>query len=83
MLLLARPEAIRMVPPAPGVLRGTVTERRFTGASALFTVRTVRGTLIEVQASTDAAAVGEEVGLEPAGTGLHLYPAREDRVEPS
>lgn len=74
-MLLARPEAIRLVPPVPGVLRGTVTDRRFTGSSALFTIRTGGGNAIEVQADPGAAEVGGEVGLEPGGTGLHLYPA--------
>lgn len=78
MLLLARPEAFRLVPPAPGVLRGTVADRRFTGSSALFTVRTGGGNVIEVQADPGEAEVGGEVGMQPGGNGLHLYPAAED-----
>ncbi|MGH7656978.1 MAG: ABC transporter ATP-binding protein, partial [Gemmatimonadales bacterium] len=78
MLLLARPEAFRLVPPAPGVLRGTVTDRRFTGSSALFTVRTGGGNVIEVQADPGEAEVGGGVGMQPGGNGLHLYPVVED-----
>ncbi len=74
--LLARPEGLRLVAPgAAGALAGAVTNRRFTGALAYFTVQTASGLEVEVAAPAGAAAEGDAVGLLPAGTGLHLFPA--------
>jgi ABC-type Fe3+/spermidine/putrescine transport system ATPase subunit len=72
-LLLARPEALRFAPPAPGVLGGEVTDRRFSGALAFFTVRTDGGALLELSAAPGAAAVGDRVGIAPSEPGLHLF----------
>jgi iron(III) transport system ATP-binding protein len=71
--LTLRPEALRLVPPAPGVLVGRVTDRRFTGAQAFFRVETEQGTLFEVVAEPRAASVGLSVGVAPADRGVHLF----------
>ncbi len=71
-VLMARPEGLRFT-DRDGALRGRVTARRFTGASALFTVRTAGGNVLEVLAAPGASAVGDEVGIEPREGGLHLY----------
>ena len=73
VLLLARPEALRFTAPAAGGLTGQVTDRRFSGALAFFTVRTEGGTTVELSAAPDAAAVGDRIGLAPSGPGLHLF----------
>jgi len=73
--LLARPEALRLTPAAEGALAGTVTNRRFVGATAYFTVATPTGAELEVAALPSAAREGDRVGLAPAGGGLHLFPA--------
>ncbi len=63
--LLVRPEALRLVPSAPGALSGTVTDRRFAGATAFFAVTTAGGQVVEVSAPCAAAVVGETVSLVP------------------
>jgi ABC-type Fe3+/spermidine/putrescine transport system ATPase subunit len=73
-ILMARPEAFTPTAPAEGRLGGTVTGRRFVGGSALFTVTLPGGETLEVSAEPRAITVGEMVGLEPAGRGLHLFP---------
>ncbi|HEX5004340.1 MAG TPA: ABC transporter ATP-binding protein [Gemmatimonadales bacterium] len=73
--LLARPEGLRLTEPGPNRICGTVQARRFTGAVAYFLVGTTDGFTLEVAAPPSAAAEGQEVGVEPTGTGLHLYPA--------
>jgi len=72
--LLARPEGLRIASDGPGRLAGSVTNRRFTGAVAYFTVETPEGLVLEIAGAADAAREGDSVGLEPTGTGLHLYP---------
>ena len=73
VVAMVRPEAVRIVAADPGRLRGRVLSRRFTGSQGFFTVDTPAG-LLEVSAAPRAAQVGELVGLEPAGPGVHLYP---------
>jgi ABC-type Fe3+/spermidine/putrescine transport system ATPase subunit len=73
--LLARPEGLRLVPPGPGRLVGTVADRRFTGPVAFFSVLTAGGATLEVAAAPEAAREGDTVGLEPTGADLHLYAA--------
>ena len=76
-LMVARPEALRLMPPAPGALNGTVTERRFTGASSLFTIMTDGGSTVEVTGPPRSVSAGERVGIMPsrrAGGGIHLFP---------
>ncbi len=74
--LLARPEALRIGPadPDPAVFVGTVTDRRFLGATSLFRVAADSGTVLEVEGPAGTAEVGARVGVVPAGAGLHLYP---------
>jgi putative spermidine/putrescine transport system ATP-binding protein len=74
-LVLARPEALAIVEPAASLVCGVVTERRFAGAMAFFSVRTDRGTPVEVSAGGREAAVGRRVGLVPRDRGIHLFPA--------
>jgi len=76
-LLYIRPEALHLVPVTEGQLSGTVSERRFLGALALFTVRLGSGESLELLAEPDAAKLGDRVGIAPdsSGAGLHLFPA--------
>jgi iron(III) transport system ATP-binding protein len=73
--LLARPEGLRITTPETDRVTGTVTNRRFTGAVAYFSVETPTGLVLEVAGPPAAAREGEAVGVEPTGTGLHLFPA--------
>ena len=73
VLVMARPEGLQFAAPAPGILAGTVTERRFAGGVASFLVGLESGT-VEVQATPRAARVGDRVGLEPSGQGVHVFP---------
>ncbi len=63
---LVRPEAMRLVADGDagrgtGPLAGVVTERRFVGAQAFFTVDAGDGVSFEVQAPHGAARVGDRV----------------------
>jgi ABC-type Fe3+/spermidine/putrescine transport system ATPase subunit len=78
-VLLVRPESLRIAPPGAGGLPATVIARRFVGPSALLTLRTARGTLLEVAAPPAAAHVGEPVGVVPSRRGvggMHLFPGQ-------
>ncbi len=72
--LLVRPEGLRLVAPSGDALTGRVTDRRFTGAVAYFSVETESGLVLEVAAEPSAAHEGDTVGVAPAAGGLHLYP---------
>jgi ABC-type Fe3+/spermidine/putrescine transport system ATPase subunit len=77
--MLVRPESLRLVAPGPGVLPVTVTARRFTGPTALYSVATAAGAVVEVAAPAQAVRVGEQAGVQPsrrAGGGIHLFPAK-------
>ncbi|HEX4574032.1 MAG TPA: TOBE domain-containing protein, partial [Gemmatimonadales bacterium] len=56
----ARPEWLRF---ADAGLPGTVRERRYTGATALYQVETEHGDRLEVLARPDATTVGARVYL--------------------
>ncbi len=58
---LVRPEAMRFVTDGPAPLEGVVTERRFVGAQAYFTVDAGAGVVFDVQAPLRAARVGDRV----------------------
>ena len=58
--LVVRPEAVRFTETG---LAGTVTERRYTGARALFTV-SVSGGTVEIEAPARAVSVGDSVHLD-------------------
>jgi ABC-type Fe3+/spermidine/putrescine transport system ATPase subunit len=78
-LMLVRPEALRLSPPTPGALMGTVAERRFTGSASLYTVITDGGTSLEVSGPPRSVKPGDRVGIMPsrrAGGGIHLFPER-------
>jgi ABC-type Fe3+/spermidine/putrescine transport system ATPase subunit len=75
--MVLRPEALRLMPPGPEALTGTVTARRFTGSASLFTVITGGGASLEVTGPPRSAGAGERVGIMPsrrAGGGIHLFP---------
>jgi ABC-type Fe3+/spermidine/putrescine transport system ATPase subunit len=75
-LMVIRPEALRLLVPSPGAITGRVTERRFIGASSLFTVATDGGAILEVTGPPKSVATGDLVGIMPsrrAGGGIHLY----------
>jgi ABC-type Fe3+/spermidine/putrescine transport system ATPase subunit len=77
-LMLVRPEALRITQPEPGAVAATVIGRRFVGPSAIFTVRTDRGAVLEVVAPPQAVPAGARVGLMPSrrvGGGIHLFPS--------
>jgi ABC-type Fe3+/spermidine/putrescine transport system ATPase subunit len=73
--LLARPEGLRLAEPSAARLTGRVSDRRFTGAVAYFSVDTASGATLEIAAPPSAAREGDTVGIEPTGSGLHLFPA--------
>jgi ABC-type Fe3+/spermidine/putrescine transport system ATPase subunit len=78
-LMVVRPEALRLMQPAPGALTGTVTARRFTGSSSLFTVITDGGAYLEVTGPPRSVNAGERVSIMPsrrAGGGIHLFARR-------
>jgi iron(III) transport system ATP-binding protein len=75
-LMVVRPEALRLLAPAPGALLGTVTERRFAGSASLYTVLTDGGTSLEVSGPPRSVTAGERVGIMPSrrsGGGIHLF----------
>ena len=78
-LMVVRPEALRLMPPAPEALAATVTLRRFTGSASLFTVITDGGATLEVTGPPRSVSAGERVGIMPsrrAGGGIHLFSRR-------
>jgi ABC-type Fe3+/spermidine/putrescine transport system ATPase subunit len=79
-MMLIRPEALRLLAPAPGTLMGTVEERRFTGSASLYTVITDGGASLEVSGPPRSVKAGDRVGVMPsrrAGGGIHLFPGRQ------
>ncbi|HEU4829029.1 MAG TPA: ABC transporter ATP-binding protein [Gemmatimonadales bacterium] len=76
-MLHARPEALWLREPGPGVVSGVVRGRRFTGAGAAYQVELDGGSILEVGAAPGAAQPGDRVGIVPsrrASGGLHLFP---------
>jgi ABC-type Fe3+/spermidine/putrescine transport system ATPase subunit len=74
--MVVRPEALRLLAPAPGAIGGVVMERRFTGSSSLFTVQTDGGASLEVSGPPRSVSPGDRVGIMPsrrAGGGIHLF----------
>jgi ABC-type Fe3+/spermidine/putrescine transport system ATPase subunit len=77
-LMIVRPEALRLMAPAPGALPGTVAERRFTGAASLFIVATDAGARLEVTGPPRSVRPGDRVGIMPSrrsSGGIHLFPS--------
>ena len=77
MMLHARPEALWLREPGPGVVSGVVRGRRFTGAGAAYQVELEGGHMLEVGAAPGSARPGDRVGIVPsrrASGGLHLFP---------
>jgi ABC-type Fe3+/spermidine/putrescine transport system ATPase subunit len=78
VLMLVRPDALRITGREPGAVPATVTARRFVGPSAIFTTRTEGGALLDVVAPPQSVPAGAPVGLMPSrrvGAGIHLFPA--------
>jgi putrescine transport system ATP-binding protein len=76
-VMVVRPEALRLMTPSPGAVSGVVAERRFTGASSLFTVTTDGGARIEVTGPPRSVKPGDRVSIMPSrrsGGGIHLFP---------
>jgi len=76
-LMVVRPEALRLLSPAPGAILGQVIERRFVGSASLFTVQTDGGATLEVTGPPRSVAAGDRVGIMPSrrsGGGIHLFP---------
>jgi ABC-type Fe3+/spermidine/putrescine transport system ATPase subunit len=77
VLMLLRPEALRLAPPGPDTVAATIVGRRFVGPSAIYSARTESGAVLEVVAPAQAVPTGARVGLLPsrrAGGGIHLFP---------
>ena len=74
-VLYVRPEAVRLAAPGGDRASGAVSERRFLGNAALYTVRIAGTAPVEVLGDPAAARVGDTVGLVPEGRGLHLFGA--------
>jgi ABC-type Fe3+/spermidine/putrescine transport system ATPase subunit len=77
VLMIVRPEALRLVPPAPGAILGSVTDRRFTGISSIYTVITDGGATLEVTGPPRSVSPGDRVGIllsRRSGGGVHLFP---------
>ncbi len=75
--MVLRPEALRLLAPAPGAIPGRVTERRFIGSTSLFTILTDGGSALEVSGPPRSVKAGDRVGIMPsrrAGGGIHLFP---------
>lgn len=78
-LMVVRPEALRLLQPAPGAIVGQVTQRRFIGTASLFTILTDGGATLEVSGPPRSVSPGDRVGVMPsrrAGGGIHLFPSR-------
>jgi ABC-type Fe3+/spermidine/putrescine transport system ATPase subunit len=73
-ILVVRPEGVRFVESGPGALAGTITERRFTGALTLYTMKTEGGHTVEISAHPEAAAVGDRMTVALTGKGAHVFP---------
>jgi ABC-type Fe3+/spermidine/putrescine transport system ATPase subunit len=73
---VVRPEAFRFskLGLAGVVLAGVVKERRYTGAATFYLIETERGERFEIQATPDAARVGERVHVE--ATRVMTFPER-------
>jgi putative spermidine/putrescine transport system ATP-binding protein len=87
---LVRPEAMRFVANGDAEFEGVVTERRFVGAQAYFTVDAGGGVVFEVQAPLQAVHVGERVRVAvdrvlfwaDAEAGRRRGPTREPGAAP-
>ncbi len=79
--LLLRPEALGLEPGTGQGLAGTVTDRRFAGASDYYLVQLDSGESVEVNAAPERAREGDRVVLrpthEPADRDhvMHAFPA--------
>jgi ABC-type Fe3+/spermidine/putrescine transport system ATPase subunit len=63
-LAVVRPERLRLTKGETAPVAGMVRERRYTGAAAFYLVETDDGQRVEVMAESDAARVGERVGID-------------------
>jgi ABC-type Fe3+/spermidine/putrescine transport system ATPase subunit len=63
--VMLRPEALHVTRESTAALAGRVTDRRFTGRSAYFTVETEGGAVLEVSGPPDIARTGDQVRLAP------------------
>jgi hypothetical protein len=67
---IVKPESLRLVPPGkPGAVRGTVVERRFTGALTYCLVRLISGQELEVLDDAGTAEEGADILVAPRGEG--------------
>jgi ABC-type Fe3+/spermidine/putrescine transport system ATPase subunit len=73
-LAVVRPERLRLTKGEGARVAGLVRERRYTGAAAFYIVEIDDGQRVEVMAESDAARVGERVGVD--ATRLITFPDR-------
>ncbi|HVT42885.1 MAG TPA: ABC transporter ATP-binding protein [Thermoanaerobaculia bacterium] len=78
VILMIRPEALRLVPSNDEVLTARITARRFSGAQAFYHLRTGRGVVLEVAVAPSLETAGDQVGLVPVVPGVHLFPQETD-----
>lgn len=83
VVVMIRPEAFRLERTSggdgpDGTLAGVVVRRRFLGASALFTVRTEDGLVLEVSADPHACGVGERASVALLPPGVHAFAADQE-----
>jgi len=74
--MAARPARIRLGPPAPGMIPGTITQATYVGRSIEYSVEIASGPLFVLSGDTgNVTPAGEEVGLDIAGARPILLPA--------
>lgn len=76
VIVVVRPEAMDLVPPESGELKGTVVLAQSTGAVAHYRIELVTGELVEVEVfgalEKGVLPVGSEVGINLHKRSLHL-----------
>ena len=78
VLVLVRPEAVRLVEPEPGVLAGVVEEMEYRGGQIEYRVRVGAAVVAVVESfprRTRRIAEGDRVGLQVVEESLHVLPA--------
>jgi len=78
VLALVRPEAVRVIAPAPGLPAGVVEEVEYRGDRVEYRIRVGEALVVAVEASLQRAvrvSAGDRVGLELVASAIHLLPA--------
>ena len=75
MLAVLRPEALSFADDGVPAWPGTVTARRFAGATSIYLVSLDGGASVEVATPSRVAAEGERVGVRVAREPVAVVPA--------